>query len=206
MPNLSSNEKVDRLAILVSGAGVEKHLGVPKIKSGTGEAQANAVIETLEDWDLLDKVNSMSFDVVASHTGKNSGACKIIETKLQKNLYNLACLHHILELRVAAVFDDLFGAYCGPNITLFEKFKKDWNSFDHKKWKSGMEDKKICNFLKPIRNELITFIEDQLKEYHPREDYKELLQLCLLFLGKKSNINIRAPGACHRARWLSKLI
>ncbi|KAG0711576.1 hypothetical protein GWK47_020352 [Chionoecetes opilio] len=42
--------RAERLAILVTGEGVEKLLGVPKLHSGTGDATATAVFEALEDW------------------------------------------------------------------------------------------------------------------------------------------------------------
>ncbi|ESO04094.1 hypothetical protein HELRODRAFT_173172 [Helobdella robusta] len=45
--DLTGNQKVDRLPIVVAGAGVEKLLSVPKLESGTGERQATAVHECL---------------------------------------------------------------------------------------------------------------------------------------------------------------
>jgi hypothetical protein len=49
LPALASKEKVDRLAVLVSGAGTMKLLGVPAIHNGTGEAQAAAVFRLVEE-------------------------------------------------------------------------------------------------------------------------------------------------------------
>lgn len=34
-----------------------KMLGVPKIQNGTGEMQAQAVLETLQQWNLADRVH-----------------------------------------------------------------------------------------------------------------------------------------------------
>ena len=44
MNNLASNRNVDQIGILESGHGVQQLLGVPKIISGTGKAQAEAVV------------------------------------------------------------------------------------------------------------------------------------------------------------------
>ncbi|KAG0727856.1 hypothetical protein GWK47_033749 [Chionoecetes opilio] len=41
--------RVDRLAILVSGDGVQKLIGIPKLACETGEAMASAVAEALDD-------------------------------------------------------------------------------------------------------------------------------------------------------------
>ena len=53
----------------------------------------------------------------------------------------------------------------------------------------------------PVRDDFIHFVQHQLIEFQPRDNYRELLQLLLLFLGAKSsgNVNFQAPGACHRA-------
>jgi hypothetical protein len=48
LPDLTGKEVVDRLPILVTGDGVEKLLGVPKIAAGTGLEMCKAVVETLK--------------------------------------------------------------------------------------------------------------------------------------------------------------
>lgn len=62
-------QKVDRLPVIISDVrGTTKLLGVPKIPAGTGEATSTAVMQSLIDWELLDKVVGMSFDTTASNT------------------------------------------------------------------------------------------------------------------------------------------
>lgn len=114
-----------------------------------------------------------------------------------------------MELLVAKVFDTLMGPSSGPNIKLFERFRQNWESIDRSRFESGMDVDGIASALNPVRNDLILFINNQLTEFQPRDDYRELLQLSLLFLGVERNtdiIHVRAPGACHRARWMAKLI
>ena len=50
MEDLTTREHVDRLPVLISGVGVEQLLGVPKLPSGTGEAQTAAVMHCIEGW------------------------------------------------------------------------------------------------------------------------------------------------------------
>ena len=71
-----------------------------------------------------------------------------------------------------------------------------------------MIDESIAAQLVSVREELISFIQGQLNSYHARDDYKELLQLGLLFLGAPdvNKRSINSPGAFHRARWMAKLI
>jgi hypothetical protein len=67
---------VDRLPVLVSGAGVSKLLGVPKLPSGTGEETAKAVVDCLEEWEIKDRIQAISFDTTSSNTGHRAGTCK----------------------------------------------------------------------------------------------------------------------------------
>lgn len=122
LPALESKESVDRSAVLVSGDGVMKLLGVPKLPNGTGEAEATAVFNLVQEWNLADRIIFVSFDTTASNTGVYSGACVLLEQKMGKELISLACRHHILELIVAKVFDTLMGLSSGPNIKLFQRF------------------------------------------------------------------------------------
>ena len=41
----------------------------------------------------------------ASNTGHRSGACSLIELKLNKDLLCLACHHHVMELVIGAAFE-----------------------------------------------------------------------------------------------------
>lgn len=65
LEDISGQEVVDRLPILVSGQSVDQLLGVPKIESGSGELTATAVYETVSSWGIADKIKSMSFDTTA---------------------------------------------------------------------------------------------------------------------------------------------
>jgi len=58
----------------------------------------------------------------------------------------------------------------------------------------------IIQELKLIRTGLIKFIIDQLTQFQTRNDYKELLQLSLFYLGEEfpENNNFRKPGASSK--------
>ena len=69
LPDITGEEKVDRLPIIVTGINVEEMLAVPKLSSGSGAEQANAVFKALTDWKLDKTVQALSFDTTASNTG-----------------------------------------------------------------------------------------------------------------------------------------
>lgn len=208
-----SPEKEDRVAILVSGLGVEKLLGVPKVKQGTGKLVSEAVANILKDWRLTEKISAMSFDTTAANTGHINGTCAILEKKLSKKLLWLACRHHILEVICAEVFKKTFGgSTTGPDVLLFKRFKTFWPKIRQAEF-SICHDVRLEQNLKPLKEEVITFCSNilQMKDnsrYLPREDYKELLTLNLIFLGgiPPLGVRFRVPGAYHHARWMSKII
>ena len=125
----------DRLAVSVTGVETEKILGIVKLTSGTGDAQASATFELLKLWEVSSEVIGMSFDTTASNMGSTSGACTLLEQKLQQNLLYFACRHHIHELIIGGVFTALFGPSRSPNIAVFERFQRFWPNIDQHDYK-----------------------------------------------------------------------
>ncbi|XP_073979047.1 uncharacterized protein [Rhodnius prolixus] len=71
------------------------------------------------------------------------------------------------------------------------------------------EDTPVQGFLEEQRVTMVNYIQNVLKEEsHPREDYKELLNLPLLYLGgwDENNFTFRIPEALHQARWMAKAL
>lgn len=133
----------------------------------------------------------MCFDTTACNTGPKNGACVLLESMINKSLYSLACRHHTHELIVAATFDSLFEAYTGPQIKMFQTFSDNWDTIDRNNYSSGMDDPVLQPFLQTIKDETVSFIHVQLKNFHPREEYLELLNLNLLLFNEKTKqVNI----------------
>ena len=124
LPDLTVCDKIDRLLILVSHLGNSQLLAASKLESGTGEAQATAVDETLKKWDIKNQVQVMCFDTTSSNSGSNNVACVIIEQLIGKYLLYLGCRHHILELVAGAVFSEVLGASSGPKIIMFKNLRQ----------------------------------------------------------------------------------
>lgn len=202
LPELMGNDKVDRLPVIISGAGLSKLLGVPRLPSGTGKAMAEAVIDCLEDWGVKDRVVAMSFDTTSSNTGIKSGACTLIEAALGRDVLHLACRHHIMELIAEKAFSacDCIPS-TGPAILLFQRFKQQWNFINKLDFRVPEDD--VSN-----RDELLIYFKQKLSVDQPRDDYKELLELSLIYLGDVPQRGIRfmQPGAVHRARWMARVI
>lgn len=208
LKDLTGYDHVDRLPVIVTGNNMSQLLTVAKMPSATGQAQAKAVCDALVEWGLEDKVIGMCFDTTSSNTGCISGACVRIQQTLGRNLLFLACRHHIFELVIGAVFVKCMGVSDGPVIPIFKRFKSQWHTIRQEDYEDAASDDKTLKQLIDIKDHIIQFIQDHLSHHQPRDDYREMLQLCLIFLGIKQQQGVRfkAPGAMHLARWMAKVI
>ena len=66
--------------------------------------------------------------------------------------------------------------------------------------------------MQQLRGDVISFLQNFLAAksgYMTREDYREMIELCLIMLGislGKELYHVRMPGAYHLARWMAKVI
>ncbi|KAL4104515.1 hypothetical protein QTP88_019810 [Uroleucon formosanum] len=208
LPSLSEKKLVDRLPIIISYKGIEQLLGVPELISGTGENQATAVYQALEDWGLTDNVQALCFDTTASNTGRLKGACILLEQKLEREILYLPCRHHILEVVLRSAFEIKIDIASAPDVPIFKRFQKCWPNINVNNFHIGLEDTFVFQSLQNLKDELLIFCINRLKQYQPRDDYKELLELTIIFLGQTppNGIFFKVPGPIHHARWMSKAI
>jgi hypothetical protein len=208
MEDISGEQKVDRLPIVISASGVEKLLCIPKLASGTGQAMADAIFKVVSDWGVTDNIKAFSFDTTASNTGKKNGACVLLERLLQREVLHLACRHHIHEILLQEAFRITLGPSTSPQILLFKRFQVYWCNIVPTSYKPGVEDPLIAATLSGVSADVTEFVITQLGKDQQRDDYKELLELALLFLGKvpPRGVFFMKPGAIHRARFMARLI
>ena len=210
MEDLTGDQKVDRLPIIVSGSSIEQLLAVPQLSAGTGQAMADAMLETVSSWGLKDQIKALSFDTTSSNTGRQNGACVLFETMLERNVLHLACRHHIHEILLEEAFSTTMGPSSAPEILLFKRFKTFWPKIVHAdyNYKPGVDDAGIAAALFTVSTDVKDFVIDQLQLAHQCDAYRELLELTLLFMGgvPQRGLFFRKPGAIHRARFMARLI
>lgn len=130
----------------------------------------------------------------------------MLEQKLGRALLFLPCRHHISELFIKAVFELNFGKTSAPEVLLFNRFSKFWKNINISDFKSGILDEEVQKVLTPTEIESHkNFCLAALSSYYVRADYKELLQLSLLFIGEyvPNFTQFRLPGATTHARFMS---
>ena len=183
-------------------------LGVAELKGnseeGAGKLIADASYKFLEDWQCSDCIQTMVFDTTCSNTGHLSAGCIAVQEKLNRPLLWCACRHHIGELLLSHLWNDLkVEISSGPNICIFTRFRVNFK-------KLSINDISNFNYApqSPENADIINLCKKVLKSQDKmRGDYRELAQLVIMFLdGGNTIYNIQAPGALHRARWMAKII
>ena len=82
MLSKTGDEKVDRLLLVVSCNGVDQLLAVPQLTTGTGHAISDAIIKTINEWNLNNDSKAFSFDTTSANTGRHNNTCTLVEAKL----------------------------------------------------------------------------------------------------------------------------
>ena len=163
----------------------------------------------------------MTFDTTASNTGHVTAACVSIQKRLGRALLWSACRHHIGEVMLSHVFEDLhIEASKSPDVTLFSRFRKNFevllpmitpttagreqrlSRFDIRGFNDSAQ-----TLVESFRDNVLQIATSELS--FRRDDYLEFVELCILFLGTElANLSFtfKRPGALHKARWMAKLI
>jgi len=120
--------------VVVSGGGECQLLGVPnKLEKGTGELQAKAVCNLLDEWHLKDMICGYCGDTTNSISGRIHGAGVRIEHWIGRALLYFTCRHHVLELPLGAAFESAMGPSSGPDMQMFLRYRNSWKSIDQSK-------------------------------------------------------------------------
>ena len=113
-----------------------------------------------------------------------------------------------MEIVLSSVFAAVMVYTTGPCVEVFKRFQSQWHVINKKKliyW-----TKRIFREFIILRVEAKQIYIELFETTFPLDDYRELLELCMIFIGgsEKSNVfkEFRAPGGVSNARWMSKAI
>ncbi|GBO10223.1 hypothetical protein AVEN_115748-1 [Araneus ventricosus] len=202
--------KSERLPIIVTYKDEEKLLGVPKLENSSGKEQAMVVWNVLKDWGLEDKAQILYSDTTSSNTGRINGAITFLELYADREMTYFPCRHHIYELVLRSVFKyELNEVTSSPDVAFFKKTREKWNNVEKENYMDEYGYKylnTICRESEILSN--VNYLSNALKNKKMKNDYRELVELCIVFIGRNSDstIKIGPPGALHHARWMAKAI
>ena len=221
LPSLCNpNVNEERLTIVVGDKNEMKLLGVPSYQPGTDKKSGQIIMELttklLESWHCADNIVNMTFDTTASNTGHVTAACVTIQHELHRALLWSGCRHHIGEVILTHIFNDLkIEVSKSPEITLFQRFKKNFDLMPRSsnallsRFNSTTFSDAAQRLLADCRVNVHTLACSQLS--FQRDDYLEFIQLCRVFLDNDDHVMeqpliFKRPGALHKARWMFKLL
>ena len=204
----------ERIAVIVSSPSLKSPqvLGVPPAESSKGVDQLAVVMELIKEWGIEEYIMAISFDTTASNTGVNSGAITLVEKEIDMACLWSACQRHIHELHIKHAAESVFGPTSGPADKLFQKLRQIWSDmkdnidyadlarYDRDGYSGTVVETEAVKSLHFCRKELAA-------NTFPREDYNELVQLVLVWLGGAKEVKgfkFQWPGAYHHARFMAK--
>lgn len=119
--------------------------------------------------------------------------------------------HHEAELHIKHTFKVVSGEKKAPTILFFQRLKGDFDNVDkdEEQLKVWHLPENQDDFLFKQALEVKIWVTNCIeKNTFPREDYRELCELILFYLGGSipRGFFIRRPGADHHARFMSKAI
>ncbi|KAE9535245.1 hypothetical protein AGLY_007978 [Aphis glycines] len=102
----------------------------------------------------------------------------------------------LLDKTQAFVFD-MIASNTGPDIPLFKRFKTKWNTTNLNKFVTGISNIDIKIALGNNYIDILNYAKLKLSSNLNRDDYKELLDLIIIFLGEvpPGGIKFKKPGA-----------
>lgn len=71
----------------------------------------------------------------------------------------MPCRHHVIELLIKGVFEVYWPTQNGPNVSIFGRFKNNWNKIDKSKYSAGINDPIVAKVLSEKKDETLDFIE-----------------------------------------------
>ena len=103
---------------------------------------------------------------------------------LEQDLLYLPCKHHTFEIILRSIFDEKLSLSSSqPNVSIFKCFQQAWPQIDMLKFRARTGEPSINEILNTDLKGILDFVKSCLVQLQPGGDYKELLELILIFLG-----------------------
>ncbi|GBO39844.1 hypothetical protein AVEN_170867-1 [Araneus ventricosus] len=103
-----------------------------------------------------------------------------------------ACCHPVCELVLKAVFEvKIKQVATSPDIPLFKKLKDNWKNIDLTKIQCYRETIELFRTVPEVEN-LFDFYRAELKNVLVRDNYRELIELSIVYLGGDAEKNLKS--------------
>ena len=190
-PLSHTQKKQEVIAVLLTSTVEDKEIWLnlePATECGSINAETGAkhILGSVEKYNInKDVIIGISFDTTSVNTGVVSGIATQIQANFGHNLMWLPCRHHIFELCLKVLVQNVLGGTESPEEGLFKQLCRIWSNLNPKKFDIYEAQSRR---MKEQASDVIDFCQKCLSNestFQFREDYREVLELCLIFLGKQ---------------------
>ena len=132
-------------------------------------------------------------------------ACILLEQKMEKDMIWLACCCQIM---LEAIVFLSVGPSKSPDIMIFKQFQSKWSIIYKTSHQVAVSDNVTCNCASNIDKDMVVFARNQLQEFQLCDDYKELLELTIIFLAgiPTCGVSFKTPAGLRQTWWMAKAI
>lgn len=199
----------ERMIVLSHGES-DIPLGLFVIPTHSSQNCANQIIRIIDEFNLRPRIVGLVCDTENVNTGRVSGVCVQVESHLETDVLRLMCRHHIYEVVLKSLFEQSFGTSVGPTtITTFRPLRDTWDEIKRNGFVYEPMDVDFYNdsdALYELALEAKKTLKFHATNKNVRDDYAELTDLSLKFLGVPTSSSFKVPGALNNARWMNKAI
>lgn len=198
----------ERVIVMCHSEKGDIALGLFPVTTHSSLNCAAAVLGAIRNNNLQERIVALVCDTENVNTGRLNGVCAEIERELRKPFLRLMCRHHIFEVVLRWVFESIFGATTGPRINTFNLLNENWHQIKFNGFRYAAVDQQELEspIIKTFLEKAIDIIPTHANSQNIRDDYAELNDLILKFLGLKTEKNFNVPGATNNARWMARSI
>lgn len=196
----------ERIVVVCHNEHGDIALGLFAVDSKAAVNCVPPILEAIQKYNLRHRLVGLVCDTEAVNTGRWTGVCASIENALKMLLLHLMCRHHVLEVVLKEVFHEVFGVSRAPRIDTFDVLIANWEFIQQNHYMPIDHIKLQHPLIERLAGEAKQLIGKHAREHHFRNDYNELNDLVLKFLGIKTGKSFHVPGATSNARWMVRAI
>lgn len=207
--NSAHLQREKRLAIVLYNEGCHFGLGINVVENGTADTLSDNLYEVSTQFNLPNRIIGLVSDTENANIGYRGGTCTKYEEKIQKQLLQFRCRHHMFEIMLKKICEKLLGTTRTPCFSFegSDQIKIEWKHINKGNYRSLYDENfEDLSILHPLRDESLEQIQIDARKKDVRDDYNELNDICLKLLGIRTSKSIRVIGALSKARWIAKAL
>jgi hypothetical protein len=166
----------------------EQFVAAPGLEDGTGQAQSDGAIASVEELRVMEQVVGCVCDTTRSNTGHNIGFIRLLEDYLDRQILKLLCFRHIVDLLAKNAALVVWGRRTtGPGDTVFLRYKREWSEvkdqIDYTALRQFPQATYRGTYLDEVREDVVMWSNHALAaKTFGRNHYNYLVQLINIYL------------------------